>query len=82
MKKYPKNFMDGLRMNHEAAKENSSGIFSNEEHELLSLKRQLYCKLLNLNDKQQERELDLLKVLSKDKQIQAYLNSKDFPKKD
>ena len=73
MKKYPKNFMDGLKMNHEAAveKEKSSGIFSNEEQELLSLKRQLYCKLLNLNDKRQEREIDLLKVLSKDKQIQA-----------
>jgi hypothetical protein len=79
MNKYRKNFIDSfLKMNGE----NSSDIFSNEEQELLSLKRQLYCKLLDLNDKRQERELDLLKVLSKDRQIQAYLNSKDFPKKD
>jgi hypothetical protein len=76
MKKYPKNFMDGLRMNHEAAKENSSGIFSNEEHELLSLKRQLYSKLLDLDNERLQQEVDLLKVLSHDKQIQAFLNSK------
>lgn len=63
-------------MNHEAAveKEKSSGIFSNEEQELLSLKKKLYSKLLDLDNERLQEEVNLLKALSQDKQFRAFLD--------
>ena len=88
MKKYPKSYMEGMKMNHEAAKnssdKNSSGIISNqdnEEQELLYLKRQLYANLLGLDQERLQQETFLLQALRKDRQIQTYLNSCFLPKK-